>query len=601
MKPFILWILLHNTVFGRDDFIFGFIKDYIRNELAPTVLAYDLCWNEEKQISLYRLLSEDGVRISSKLDGNSKLLDQNLLFLVDLNCPAAENAFNITDQFRSPYRWLVIYDNTRNVGNDKRIIDQLWNLPLLTDSDFVLAQRKGNALSLIELHKPSPSGPTYSNPRGFYNGTLIDTRPRREMYWRRRDLMGHPLTMSNVIQDSNTTIHHLEDRLKLHHDPITKLCWIHVSTAFGMLNATARYVFSYRWGYIKDGQWSGMINDLRTGRADIGTNCVPNSKRLEVVVFTDSIGQFEVKFIFRQPPLSYVANIFALPFSNSVWIAIALSILVSTAAIYVASRWEIKRLGFNPTQLDGSVADALLLTMSAMSQQGCSKEPKGLSGRIMLWVIFAALMALYAAYAAHIVVLLQAPSSSIRTLEQLEQSGMTLGAIDTDYNRFVFRMFKDPVKQAIFKKVEPAKGKSHYYSLNEGVKKIRQGLFAYHSILEPVYRRVEETFLETEKCDLMEIDYMNARHPFVPIYKNSPYLELLRVALKRIRESGIQSALHRRLQVPKPKCSDKISSFSSVGLLNLRPVLCFMLYGIVLSIFIAVLENIIHKLLVIFS
>lgn len=56
-----------------------------------------------------------------------------------------------------------------------------------------------------------------------------------------------------------------------------------------------------------------------------------------------------------------------------------------------------------------------------------------------------------------------------------------------------------------------------------------QGLFAFHAILELVYLRVEETFLENEKCDLMQLDFINSHDPFVPVYKHSPYLELLRV------------------------------------------------------------------------
>lgn len=65
------------------------------------------------------------------------------------------------------------------------------------------------------VHKPSPAGPTYSNARGYYNGTLIDTRPHRELFRRRQNIMGHPLTMANVIQDSNSSQYHLprEDRL----------------------------------------------------------------------------------------------------------------------------------------------------------------------------------------------------------------------------------------------------------------------------------------------------------------------------------------------------------------------------------------------------
>lgn len=58
----------------------------------------------------------------------------------------------------------------------------------------------------------------------------------------------------------------------------------------------------------------------------------------------------------------------------------------------------------------------------------------------MVLVLFAALMALYAAYSANIVVLLQAPSPSIRTLAQLARSKMTIAAHDVDYNHFVFQV-----------------------------------------------------------------------------------------------------------------------------------------------------------------
>lgn len=56
----------------------------------------------------------------------------------------------------------------------------------------------------------------------------------------------------------------------------------------------------------------------------------------------------------------------------------------------------------------------------------------------MVFVLFTALMALYAAYSANIVVLLQAPSDSIRSLPQLANAKITLAANDVDYNHFVF-------------------------------------------------------------------------------------------------------------------------------------------------------------------
>ncbi|XP_045537655.1 glutamate receptor 1-like [Papilio machaon] len=399
--------------------------------------------------------------------------------------------------------------------------------------------------------------------------------------------------MANVIQDSNTTQYHLEDRLEGQHDAIAKMSWMVVKLAFEMLNATPQYIFSHRWGYKQNGRWSGMIDDILNGRADLGTNCAIYTERLDVVTYTDNIAPFKVGFIYRQPPLSYVANIFTLPFSTEVWLAIAACVSFSTVTLYISSKWETK---YGRTQLDGNVSDAILVTVSAFSQQGCTLEPRKASGRIMLWVVFSTLMLLYAAYSANIVVLLQAPSSAIRTLTQLSRSKLTLAGNDVDYNHFVFGMYSDPVRVEITKKVKPAKGLAHFYEINKGVEKIRQGLFAFHSIVEPVYRRVEQTFLEMEKCDLVEVDFMMGFDPSVPVKKNSPYLELLRVCFKQIRESGLRSALNKRHQVQKPQCSQKVSAFSSVGLRDLRQVLFLMPYGIVISIIILVIENIYYRM-----
>uniref|UniRef100_A0A2H1W151 SFRICE_030419 n=1 Tax=Spodoptera frugiperda TaxID=7108 RepID=A0A2H1W151_SPOFR len=57
-------------------------------------------------------------------------------------------------------------------------------------------------------------------------------------------------------------------------------------------------------------------------------------------------------------------------------------------------------------------------------------------------------------------------------------------------------------------------------------------------------------------------------------------------SFKQVRESGVQSALSKRLQVSKPRCTTKMSSFSSVGLMDMRPVLILMLYGVCLSVII---------------
>nr|QEE82789.1 ionotropic receptor 75p1 [Conogethes pinicolalis] len=599
LESFILFVLFNFLrVSARDDVAVNFIKQFIANEGKPTMLIFnDLCWNINAKVKLANDLSRAGHRFSTSIDLNSDYLYHNLLFLADLNCPnigsILENAIS-RKLFGSPFRWLVLMDHS---NGDQKGLSKLLECPLLPDNELVLAEREKNGFNMSELHRPSTNHAMIFTPRGYFNGTFVDIRPHRELYRRRKDLMGHALVMANVIQDSNSTQYHLprEDRLQLQYDSITKICWMDVLLVFQMLNVTPQYIFSHRWGYKNNGHWSGMISDVATGRADIGTNCLLEKDRMDVVHYTDTLAPFHVRFVFRQPPLSYSANIFSLPFSSSVWVAIVVCSAVATATLFLASVWEAK-LGVSSSQLDGSIGDALLVTMSAVGQQGCFLEPRKLSGRIITWVIFAALMLLYAAYSANIVVLLQAPSNSIRTLAQLAASKITLAAYDVDYNHFVFKRYTDPVRVTIHKRIDPEKGKSHFYDLNEGVERIRKGLFAFHTIVEPVYRRIEETFLETEKCDLAEVDLMNRFLPFVPVTKGSPYVEMFKVAFKQIREAGFVSALVKRLQVPKPRCAHRVSSFSSVGLPDLRPVLAFMLIGTALSVGIALMEVVAFKL-----
>ncbi|XP_063894373.1 glutamate receptor-like [Helicoverpa armigera] len=601
--PFIFLLLLHKSVYAKDANTINFIKLFIQNDQKPTHLIYGgLCWKKNVINKLVVELSTIGVRTSASFKPKSKYQDHAILYLTDLDCAQSKAIISYAlskELFQFTYRWLVLVTSPQ-LQQSK--ISLLMNGSVLVDSDLVLAERVGNHFKMVEMHRPGLNGSMITTPRGFYNGSFVDVRPHRELYRRRRNMMGHPITMSNVIQDSNSTREHLpkEDRLELQYDSITKACWSAAKIGFEMINATAKYIFSYRYGYKVDGQWSGMIADLYSNKADVGTNCVIFRDRFDVVTYTDLVAPMRMLFIFRQPPLAYVANVFYLPFSTRVWVTIAVCTAIATVTLYLASKVELVLTKVR--QLDGGICDALLLTMSAVTQQGCYIEPRRAPGRMMVFVLFTALMALYAAYSANIVVLLQAPSDSIRSLPQLANAKITLAANDVDYNHFVFvsspiLCFKEPLHTSIRDRVFPENGKARLYSLADGVERIRKGLFALHSVAEPVYRQIEATFLESEKCDIATVDYLVTFDSFTPVRKGSPYLELIRVVHKQIRESGIQSAIRKRFLVSKPHCTTKMSSFSSVGLMDMRPVLILMLYGVAVSVTIVIGEIAVYKLM----
>ncbi|XP_073954081.1 ionotropic receptor 75a-like [Choristoneura fumiferana] len=577
----ILWLsILLEGIHSRHN-VNKFIISYVENERIPSMVVFNnVCWKKSVKVNLMKELAEVGIRSASSASSKTSLHDTTLLLVTDLDCPGVEEMFvNATrhDLHKLPYRWLVLTSSPIETASP-------WWHHFLVNSDLVVAEFDGERFEMTEVHKPSPTGSLVLTPRGSFNGVLTDVRPHRELYRRRRDLLGTSLIMTNTIQDSNATKFHLvqEDRLDLHNDFISKNSWTLGKLGLLMLNATPKAVFNYRYGYVHKGEWTGQIRDLMDNKAEIGTNIGITSQRLEAVSFIDNLDNCRVLFIFRKPGLSYTSNIYFLPFSSGVWIATAVSAAMAALALYLSVRLTEK----NPV----SLGDAFLLAVSAVAQQGSELQYKKLSARIIQWVTFATLMALYAAYAAKIVVLLQAPSNSINNLAQLAKSKITLAAHDVDYNNFIFKGATDPLRKAIAKKVDPEQGQRPFYSLAEGVERIRKEQFAFHVVTDPAYRQVEKTFFESEKCDLVEIDYAGYKKLYIPAYKHSPYLELFRVVYKQIREVGIKSAINSRLEAGKPSCKNTVAMFISVGVMEMRSVMLSMVYGVAISAAVALVE-----------
>jgi hypothetical protein len=167
-------------------------------------------------------------------------------------------------------------------------------------------------------------------------------------------------------------------------------------------------------------------------------------------------------FLFRPPPLSFVTNIFTLPFSRAVWLISAALIALISLLLYHAFRWELR--GAADEQGAANWSDVVLLSVGAVCQQGaysCSHyssrsnagptvlqyyfpvagstlEARGIAGRTISVMLYVAVIFLYTSYAACIVSLLQSTTNSIRTLEDLYHSGMALGAKDVVYSRHFF-------------------------------------------------------------------------------------------------------------------------------------------------------------------
>lgn len=134
---------------------------------------------------------------------------------------------------------------------------------------------------------------------------------------------------------------------------------------------------------------------------------------------------------------------------------------------------------------------------------------------------------IYTSYTANIVALLQSTTKSINTIEDLLHSSLEFGIEDTPYARYYFPNSNEPTRQTFYKEKINTKT-SKFVNLSYGIENMRRGLYAMHMEVGVGYKQIKDTFLEHEKCGLVEIPFIKAIDPWLAIQKHSPYKEILK-------------------------------------------------------------------------
>ncbi|XP_076222964.1 glutamate receptor U1-like isoform X2 [Nomia melanderi] len=549
------WILACSTILlGRgtlayDDAFARLVADSVNLLFPPVTVSAHLCRVEEEDAaSLSRELSGSGLmhEIHRSSKGFERLRDpedHRVLWVLDLECDYAIpmlRAANGSGMFGAPNKWLLLqdrrtFDGTPASDGDRDGIEETFReMAVFPDSEVFLARRlRGDFTEIRSIYRRGPLSEVVLEDRGNWtaDGGVLprDLLPTSR---RRRDLAGTHLRSCLVITDPDT-INHLTDYENKHIDSITKANYPWMLTMVARMNATISFRMTDSWGYKdQNGSWSGMVGLLQRGEIDIGgTGMFFIKERLDVLEYVQLYSRMRSAFIFRQPLLSMISNIFALPFQRSVWIAIGVFLLAVLALLYVSSKWEY-RLGtsaywesLNPAQQ--TLSDNLMVVLGAMAQQGYYYEPYRVPPRIVTLMLLITALSLYASYTANIVTLLQSTADTIKTPADLLNSPLKLGAQDIVYNRYYFSQFRDPVRKAIVEeKIQPKGHKGNWMSLEEGMRRMRTELFAIHAEVGSAYKLMQETFLEDEKCGIEQIDLLNVIDPLMVMQKHSPYREI---------------------------------------------------------------------------
>lgn len=157
-----------------------------------------------------------------------------------------------------------------------------------------------------------------------------------------------------------------------------------------VINATRIFIFTDTYGYLNKttNKWTGMLGDLVDGRADTGGSAIfLTPERISQIEYIARTVDGTVKFIFRAPPLSNVANIYILPFDKIVWCCIGILLITCILVIFGISKVMIS-VHKNDCNIqvvrrtEDIFSDSLLLGIAAVCQMGFDWPMKILSGKI---------------------------------------------------------------------------------------------------------------------------------------------------------------------------------------------------------------------------
>ncbi|KAI8435876.1 hypothetical protein MSG28_004084, partial [Choristoneura fumiferana] len=356
------------------------VADVVRSMQRPTAVIAMLCWSSRMNKQLYSALGGNVTHITlvqflkTGAIPQRHAQDQHIFFLADLDCPGISSYLELSSlekYFRSPFRWLLVGNGYNSEINF--IPKALEGVDILADSEVILAQHLGDgSYGLHLIYKVGLNTEWKKELYGSWdeNKRLQTTLMEREIVLRRLNLDNYEISICYVLTD-NDSINHLFDNVNDHLDTITKANFPTTNHLLDFLNATRKMT-------IVDYIWS------------------PTPTRS--------------KFIFRQPKLSYETNLFILSFRAAVWYCTIGLLIMLVLAIFVAAHWEWKKTHrhenmkseTDPSILRASLMDVILLILGAACQQGSTVELKGSLGRVVMLVLFLALMFLYTSYAANI-------------------------------------------------------------------------------------------------------------------------------------------------------------------------------------------------------
>nr|XP_015833602.1 PREDICTED: uncharacterized protein LOC103312379 [Tribolium castaneum] len=567
MKPiYLLFTLFSSLVQADEESTFLLITNYLSRNNMKTSYFFT-CWKKTETLQLMHMMTKQDIKfnfVKNEKNAIIQALDEKSMtrygYILDTRCQNFKNLLSevkiSTVNMRLSHPWLILSAQL-NTSTSWEVVLKNVNLRMDSNVKFAIPEDE-STFNIFDVYNPAHQlgeSPVITEFE-IWNGSSLQMQQTKTFYLQRRDMSHIKLRSGSVVLISNHSgtfeEYMLDSRFK-QLDTMSKFHYPMFLLLEDVHNFTHSLKIEDKWfGNYQNGTDSGVGKLLYENEIDITcTGASQRPPRVDVYDYLMPSYHFRPCYIFRNPgTYNPLENQFLKPFTDTVWYITIVSTVLVSFFIKIFHRLENKFVGI---KADYSWATALLITFSVIFQQDSCIFPTGLAGRISFLVLQILSILLYNYYTSSIISsLLSKPPEAFHSLDELGHSKLEIGIEDLPYTITWFEIMNDSDVQYIYKnKVFPPNAKKlNIYEPDEGIAKVKQGGFAYHTQLDTGYPIIARTFDQEQICDITEIPMIPQVGAGIMLQKKSQYKELFHITLRKIKEVGL---VHRISQIWESK------------------------------------------------
>ncbi|KAG5317735.1 GLRK protein, partial [Pseudoatta argentina] len=483
--------------------------------------------------------------------------------------------------------WIVFF------SNETKFEDFFFETYVPFDCKFMVIQSSPNVIGreiITEVYQVDKGRELRSSQFGIWDVRNGLKGPKHGLFLRRNNLFGQNIRVTS-IHDPPISLFHRNER-----NEITK-----ISGFFGevilllqeALNCTFTYKEAKSWGMcLPNGSCTGAIGMLMNNDVDFAaTEFMMTSDRLDAISFTIPIYTTKCRAYIKRPASSDVKwDAYTAPFSTNIWRAIAFFIVLTSGTIVLIQRLFTVTSPYLRNDNRLRFAEILFFVTGAFCNQGMKQsilDPV----RIVHFIIHLSAVVIVAAYSAALISFLTVKTfiMPFTTMDGLlKDKTYRFGVIGDSADFSFFQNTSDKIMNVLFDEllIKETDLPSNYL---DGLERVcKDDKYAFMTL-----DNMATLLQQKVNCKLEPLDVITQTTIAMALQPNSPYRGIINANILLLRDNGIlQRLLETQWSVQLSGRSEK-SSWKSVEIGDIVPLLLFLIAAVFISCLICVMERVI--------